>query len=253
MRFLAWGFYSFICIGIGWLIGSKFAAPPIIFDAADRIYLASKARIAEALEDDSAGETPSAAPTVPSQNPDTANHTNQSLPAHALAGIVKLCKMSISNAPVLNSSGGVEAYTQLVDIKGVTFAMMPVKDACISSGFGRRKGKLHKGVDYYSRSGGSVFAAADGQIVEAVYRSDYGFTVLLNHGNGYFTRYAHLKEFKPGVKIGAVVPLGFELGGMGQSSGFAIPIHLHFELLIGDYDTPKKSFGLTPVDIYNFG
>ncbi|MEE9330550.1 MAG: M23 family metallopeptidase [Parvularculaceae bacterium] len=250
MRLLAWGFYSFICIGIGWLVGSKFAAPPIIFDAADRIYLSSKARIAEVLEDKGASETPTA-PALPTKTRDTTNHINQSLPAHALAGIVKLCKISISNAPPLNGSGEVDAYTQMIDIKGVTFAMMPVKDACISSGFGRRKGQLHKGVDYYSQSGGAVFAAADGQIVEAVYRSDYGFTVLLNHGNGYFTRYAHLKEFGPDVEVGAVVPLGYELGGMGQSSGFAIPIHLHFELLMGDYDTPKKSFGLTPVDIYN--
>jgi len=75
---------------------------------------------------------------------------------------------------------------------------------------------------------------------------------LINHGNGYYTRYAHLAGFKKGVVVGAAVPRGFELGEMGQTAAFKIPKHLHFELLEGDYKNPKKSFGLEPVDMLSF-
>ncbi len=173
------------------------------------------------------------------------------LKTNNLAAFVTLCKgTKVSNAPAINRDGHIINYKKLKKVGNVPMTMMPVRDACISSGFGPRKGRRHKGVDYYSKTGGSIFAAADGQIIEAEYRNDYGFTVLINHGNDYYTRYAHLEGFTKGVVVGAAVPRGFALGEMGKTAGYNIPIHLHFELLKGNYDTPKKSFGLTAVDLY---
>ena len=71
--------------------------------------------------------------------------------------------------------------------------------------------------------------------------------LLIAHGEGVFTRYAHLSSFAPGVVAGARVASGQQIGLMGNTASYAIPIHLHYEILTGDYDTPSASFGLTPV------
>ncbi len=245
-------FYTGACVGVGWIIGSKYAAPPVILETTDRLVLTTKDKISKALEDvrsvDELAPEDIAKGDIPAVH---VTKTDEKLYDTYLATSLKLCRTSISNAPSANSENIVMQYKPLVKVGGIDMAVMPVKNACLSSGYGRRKGKLHKGVDYFSKTGGAIFAAADGQIVEAEYRDDYGFTVLLNHGNGYFTRYAHLKEFSEGVKIGSAVPRGFKLGPMGQTAGYAIPKHLHFEVLKGDYDTPKKSFGLETVDIFD--
>ncbi len=274
--------YPFLFLGLGWIIGSKYKAPPIILDTADTFILATSDTIKTALR-----EREAFVETILRNNTtlaelekkqkvaiveedgeklvkiETSSGGLASAPiskderivgSNEFAPFIRLCKMNnISNAPIVNSQGNVVKYKQITDVEGVSMGMAPLLDACISSGFGRRNGKHHKGYDYYNKNGGMVFAAGDGQIVEAEYRNDYGFTVLINHGNDYFTRYAHLKGFEKGVKVGAAVPRGFSLGEMGQTAGYKIPKHLHFELLKGDYNNPKKSFGLKPVDIFHFG
>jgi len=272
MRIIFWLFYTCLCVGAGWIIGSKHKAPPIVLEITDRLTIATKDVIIKALErrtetpivdivdvtkpnDNGTEATPLLkTPIAPGEiAPAPITKTEEILPLNGTAPFVLLCKISnIANAPKTNTHGHVSIYKALTDVEGVTMAMMPVEDACISSGFGRRKGKLHKGIDYYNGKGGTIFAAGDGQILEAEYRNDYGYTVLINHGNGYFTRYAHLAGFTDGVIIGTAVPRGFALGEMGKTAGYNIPKHLHFELLQGDYNTPKKSFGLKPVNILDF-
>ncbi len=284
--------YPIVCVGIGWIIGSKHQAPPIVLEKTDQLLLATEGAIKEALsERESVIATLKKTATTLAPSPGNKQDTRKTKPGDSTADIpedgeddiivlaaapsgvapapvandeiilgengvapfLKLCKLSkISNALPVNSRGEVKNYKPFVDVNGVTMAMMPVRTACVSSGFGPRNGKLHKGIDYFSKEGGMIFAAGDGQIVEAEYRNDYGYTVLINHGNDYFTRYAHLAGFSKGVVVGAAVPRGFGLGEMGRSSGYNIPIHLHFELLKGDYNNPKKSFGLKPVSIYSF-
>src|SRR5262249_14577844 len=117
---------------------------------------------------------------------------------------------------------------------------------CLSSGFGMRDGRLHKGVDYYAPEGGPIFAAADGVIVERKYRDDYGNMLLIDHGNGVYTRYAHLSSFSGNTEVGAHVTAGSQIGLMGNTAAYPIPVHLHFELLLGNYDNPQGSFGLMP-------
>ncbi|MEO1787626.1 MAG: peptidoglycan DD-metalloendopeptidase family protein [Pseudomonadota bacterium] len=168
--------------------------------------------------------------------------------------VVKLCpRMTISNAPRADGELGIVGYRPFVMAEGsVPLAVMPTNGACFSSGFGQRRGRQHKGLDFQARPPSMVHAAAAGRILEAGYRDDYGFQVVIDHGAGVHTRYAHLQAFEPGVDVGADIPFGQPLGMMGNSASYSIPVHLHYEVLIGDYDTPKKSFGLQAVTIFRF-
>ncbi len=150
----------------------------------------------------------------------------------------------MSNAPK-NSGGFVSNFTPLIAANGVVLLKAPVKGACLSSGFGPRGSRQHKGIDYHQRPGGPVFAAGDGVIVEQQNRRDYGRMLLIDHGSGVYTRYAHLNHFGPGVRVGARVSMGSALGIMG-STGRTNAVHLHYEILTGNYNNPNGSYGLKP-------
>ncbi|MEL6363626.1 MAG: M23 family metallopeptidase [Pseudomonadota bacterium] len=163
-----------------------------------------------------------------------------------------LCpRMTVSNAPRANADRLVSSYRPVISVGGVPIITAPVTDACLASGFGDRDGKLHKGVDYNQDPGGPVVAAGGGVVLEAEYRDDYGNYVLIAHGSGVHTRYAHLVNFAGGVRAGARVSAGQRLGIMGNTAGYPIPVHLHYEILTGDYENPKGAFGLEPVDPFS--
>lgn len=162
-----------------------------------------------------------------------------------------LCpKMKIENAPGADAKGVVSQYQQQVDVKGAKLAMNPTRGACLSSGFGSRDMRLHKGVDFHSDVGGPILAAGDGKIIEMKYRDDYGNMVLIDHGKGVYTRYAHLASFGRGLTSGVTVKAGEQIGLMGNTAAYPVPMHLHYEVLTGDYANPKASFGLEPVNVF---
>jgi murein DD-endopeptidase MepM/ murein hydrolase activator NlpD len=152
----------------------------------------------------------------------------------------------VSNAPTSDAQRNVLNYESVIEVEGVGLAANPTRGACLSSAFGPRGRGRHNGVDYHARDGGPILAAADGIVREAVYRNDYGNMLLIDHGAGVFTRYAHLSSFANGVVVGAQVVAGQQIGLMGNTAAYPIPIHLHYEILTGNYDTPAASFGLTP-------
>jgi murein DD-endopeptidase MepM/ murein hydrolase activator NlpD len=94
----------------------------------------------------------------------------------------------------------------------------------------------HRGVDLTAPKGTDVYAAMDGRVVEAQRHKDYGNYVVLDHGNGVTTLYAHHKLNY--VRTGDVVRRGqkiAEVGSTGKSTG----PHLHFELRFdGDHQNP---------------
>lgn len=167
--------------------------------------------------------------------------------------VLALCpRMTVSNAPRADAQGRVASYTPVVNVNGARIAVNPTAGACLSSGMGQRNGRAHKGVDFHSDTGGPIMAGGDGAIVEMKYRDDYGNMVLIDHGNGVYTRYAHLSTFRSGLAVGQRVTAGQVIGLMGNTAGYAIPIHLHYELLLGDYNTPAQSFGLAPRNPFEF-
>ena len=114
-----------------------------------------------------------------------------------------------------------------------------------SSSFGYRKdpftgrSKRHSGVDFALKPGNPIYATGDG-VVEAVKFElfGYGTQVLIDHGFGYKTRYAHLKTV--GVAEGMKVKRG-ECIGLSGNSGRSSGPHLHYEVHIGsDVVDPAK-------------
>ncbi|MEM8637127.1 MAG: M23 family metallopeptidase [Pseudomonadota bacterium] len=110
---------------------------------------------------------------------------------------LSLCgSMSISHAPRAGEDLIISEYRQFVAVNEVNIAMAPVEEACFSSGFGLRNSTLHKGIDYHNRQPVEIYAAANGIVREKEYRDDYGNMIVLEHGNGVFTRYAHLRTLR---------------------------------------------------------
>lgn len=181
--------------------------------------------------DGSVGTQPQPPAQVPAQGP---FRPNASLYA---------CNLRMSNRPNTTSDRRVIDYAPLVIANGVILASVPTNDVCVTSGFGPRNGRPHKGIDLQARPAGSIYSAAPGTIMEVSTINGFGNQVLIAHGNNVYTRYAHLAYFSPGLKAGQTIGFGQPLGMMGET-GNATAIHLHYEILTGNYYTPKKSWGL---------
>ncbi len=96
----------------------------------------------------------------------------------------------------------------------------------------------HRGVDYAAASGTPVKAAGDGKISFAGKQNGYGNVVIIDHGRGYQTLYAHLRGFAKGTKRGARVQQGKVIAYVGQT-GWATGPHLHYEFRInGTHKNP---------------
>ena len=202
------------------------------------VIAAFRARVAEGAPAEPAPEAAGGAAGEGDAAPALIASTDDALP---------LCpRMTVTNAPSA-AQGIVDAPGRVV-LSGVALRVNAAPGACLSSGFGQRNGKLHKGIDLHHPDAVPVLAAAAGTVVEAGYRDDYGNYVVVDHGGGAYTRYSHLASLGRGVRAGAQVGDGQALGPMGDTASYPIPVHLHYEILSGDYDTPKKAFGLTPED-----
>ena len=90
-----------------------------------------------------------------------------------------------------------------------------------------RKKKLHAGVDFAAKRGARVNAAREGVVILAKRRGGYGRLVIIDHGDGVTSRYAHLGRLH--VRKGQWVRAGQRIGSVG-SSGAATGPHLHFEI-----------------------
>ena len=265
VRFLVLRLALPLCfVGAGWYGGAKYGAPEGLVGTVDRT-LSQGHSIVTPLVTDSAlrgrevfvslfdQKSGYAAGTMEQMlegaaleaGPE-AEHAYETEPAAPIepGRSIRLCRMQVSNAPrngvppaVIGSAG------ETISLDGVELLLMPVTAGCLSSGFGPRGMGRHRGVDYFSSQGGEVLAAGGGRIVEALARQDYGNMIVIDHGNGVFTRYAHLERFAEGILAGVTVARGDRLGPIGQTGATRVD-HLHFEVLTGDYNTPAGSFGL---------
>jgi len=87
---------------------------------------------------------------------------------------------------------------------------------------------FHQGIDISTEKGQPVYATADGRVETAAYAGDYGNLIVIKHGFGLATRYAHLSGFA--VKAGEAVRRGQIIGYVG-ATGRATGAHLHYEIL----------------------
>lgn len=115
----------------------------------------------------------------------------------------------------------------------------------ITSRFGPRKSpftgrkEIHYGLDIAAPRGTSIYAAADGKVIEASYRRGTGYVIIINHGYNYKTLYAHLSKFK--VSKGDVVKKGQVIGYVG-STGYSTGPHLHYEVHIKGVPVNPEEF-----------
>lgn len=108
----------------------------------------------------------------------------------------------------------------------------------ISSPYGRRWGRMHRGMDIAAAYGSPIKAADGGTVTFAGYKGSYGNMVEINHGNGYRTRYAHCSSIK--VRVGQKVAKGQHISNVGNSGRSTGP-HLHLEVLKnGVHQNPNK-------------
>lgn len=89
--------------------------------------------------------------------------------------------------------------------------------------------RAHLGTDFAAPRGRKIFAAADGRIEFAGTKGGYGKTIIINHGNGYKTLYAHQNAFASGIRAGKVVKQGTHIGFVGNT-GLSSGPHLHLGL-----------------------
>lgn len=105
----------------------------------------------------------------------------------------------------------------------------------LTSGFGNRISpitgdtRFHAGIDIGANPGTPVVAGAGGEVLNAEYIGGYGYTVIIYHGGGFSTLYAHLSGFAVGA--GQKVKQGQIIGYVG-STGYATGPHLHFEVRV---------------------
>ena len=99
----------------------------------------------------------------------------------------------------------------------------------ISSNYGVRWGRLHKGTDFAADIGDPIIAALAGTVKEAGFEDGYGYMVLIDHGEEIETLYGHCSELK--VKAGDRVEKGQVIALVGNTGRSTGP-HLHFEVRV---------------------
>lgn len=106
----------------------------------------------------------------------------------------------------------------------------------LTSEYGRRWGRNHNGIDIAAKTGTPIYAPSYGKVTFAGTRSGYGNYVVIDHGMGYETTYAHMDSIS--VCEGQVVNVGDKVGAVG-TTGRVTGAHLHFEVLInGQFADP---------------
>lgn len=100
----------------------------------------------------------------------------------------------------------------------------------ISSHFANRWGRLHGAIDISNGAvmGKPIIASDGGTVLEAQFHGSYGYYVLIDHGNGFMTRYAHCSKLE--VEAGQKVAQGQYIAKVGNT-GYSFGAHLHFEII----------------------
>lgn len=118
------------------------------------------------------------------------------------------------------------------------FLQNPVDFTRISDGFSLSRKhpilntiRAHKGTDYAAPKGTPVVATADGRVTYASNNGSFGKLVVIQHGDRFETKYAHLNGYAKGIKNGARVSQGQVIGYVGTTGSSTGP-HLHYEFLM---------------------
>lgn len=112
------------------------------------------------------------------------------------------------------------------NVKSYARVVRPMREYRKTSGFRERQRRHHTGVDLAASRGTAIFAVMSGRVIFAGWDGAYGRKIVINHGAGRQTVYAHLDSMS--VKKGQKVRAGKRIGRVGTSGRTTGP-HLHFE------------------------
>jgi len=122
----------------------------------------------------------------------------------------------------------------------------------VASGYGMRVDpiygtmRFHAGMDFTAKVGTDIYATGNGSVIHVDWKQGYGKCVIIDHGFGYQTLYAHMDEYN--VRMGQKVVRGEKIGEVGNTGKSTGP-HLHYEVHVkGKPDNPAKYYfmDLTP-------
>ena len=128
-------------------------------------------------------------------------------------------------------------------------AIQPVSNKDLkrtASGYGTRidpiygTPRFHSGMDFAAPLGTDVYATGDGKVIKVGWQTGYGKTIIIDHGYGYQTWYAHLSDYH--TKVGKQVVRGEVIGAVGNTGKSTGP-HLHYEVHV-------KGCVVNPVNFY---
>ena len=166
-----------------------------------------------------------------SENIDSVNSEIDNYTAEDIEKLIdKIEAESKSLNEVLRSAGVKDANLSSMPV------LKPVADKYVNrlaSGYGTRfhpilkVNKMHKGLDFAASTGTPIYATGDGSVKVSEFNSGYGNMVVLKHGNGYESLYAHMSRAK--VRSGQNVKRGDVIGYVG-STGLSTGAHLHYEI-----------------------
>ncbi len=176
--------------------------------------------------------------------------------------------MDLANADlVINTTQKLDALTKQLYIQSNSFdevvemcknhdemlrcipAIQPISNKDLkktASGYGTRVDpiygttKFHAGMDFSASIGTDVYATGDGKVIKVGWQTGYGKTIVIDHGFGYQTVYAHLSDYH--TKVGRKVVRGEVIGAVGNTGKSTGP-HLHYEVHV-------KGRVVNPVNYY---
>ena len=108
-----------------------------------------------------------------------------------------------------------------------------------SNPFGGSSREVHEGLDFVGEQGDIIAATGDGKVTQAGANGGYGISVMIDHGHGYETLYAHMS--KAHVKVGDRVKRGQIIGYIGSTGRSSGP-HLHYGLYKNDKAIDPRTF-----------
>ena len=150
-----------------------------------------------------------------------------------LAATIQAAQAAAASAAPSPSSGGTASGGDTTP--SASGLIWPVSGV-VTSGFGYRWGRLHAGIDISAPSGTPVRAAAAGTVIYAGWMGGYGNLVVIDHGRGLATAYAHLSA----IWGAGSVSQGQGIGAVG-CTGSCTGNHLHFEVRVNGQ--PVDPFG----------
>ena len=133
-------------------------------------------------------------------------------------------------------------------------AIQPVSNKDLkrtASGYGYRSDPIyhvttfHKGMDFACDTGTPVYATGNGVVTFASWQSGYGNMIVIDHGYGYVTRYAHLSRML--VRKGQKVIRGEEIGAVGNTGKSTGP-HLHYEVMVSGNNVNPVNYYFMDLD-----